>query len=450
VFRLMSSVAFLLASQVLLLVGHGLQITLIPLRAAHDGFSPAEIGLVGTAYFLGFAFGCIGTPPIARRSGHIRTFAILASVGSALILVFPLTATPELWYGLRFASGWWIAGLYALIESWLNERATNENRGTLMGLYTVVNLSMIVAGQMLVNVADIGSGIGFTLASVLFSAAVVPVALSLDAPAPIRSVRISLPTLWRASHVACLGSLLGGVSTGAFWSLAPVYATAAGLSGLALTGFVSAAVAGGAVFQLPLGRLSDRYDRRVVVIGSAATGAVFASALGFLDVAAPTALLMLSFGFGGFVMPLYALSVAHANDQARPQDFVVVSSGVLLLYGVGAAVGAPVAGALMAGPLGPRALFVLPCVALLALVLGVVERRRVRETPVVEPSEQPFVIVSDLNPLGPDLDPRAPTPEPDETRPLADADGLGVGPDAGGADGTAQAAPTPSPPAGGG
>lgn len=404
--KVFSSVALLLFSQVLLLTGHGMQLTLLPLRAGLEGFTLPQIGITGTAYFAGFTAGCIATPLIARRAGHIRTFAVLASLGSVFVLLFPLLPDFWVWLALRFGAGWCIAGLYTLMESWMNERASNANRGTVMAVYTMINMTMIMVGQLLINVADVSGPVLFAMASMLFSAALVPVALSTDAPAPIRSVRISLPRLWRTSHVACTGGVLAGMATGAFWGMAPVYAAGAGLDTFQITLFIAAAVAGGAVSQLPLGRLSDHFDRRLVVLGAAAAAALAAVALALLPRLPAAPLIGLSFLFGAFVMPLYALSVAHANDRAGAEDFVIIGSGVLMLFGLGSAIGAPLAGVFM-GWLGSGGAFYFAALALAGLIVGVAWRRRARVVPVHVEAEQRFVAVSDFAPLPLDLDPRA-------------------------------------------
>lgn len=414
--KLLSSVSLLLFSQILLLTGHGMQLTLLPLRAQLEGFTLTQIGLTGTAYFVGFTAGCIFTPMVARRAGHIRTFAVLASLASAFILVFPLWPEFWPWLVLRCGAGWCIAGLYTLMESWLNERASNTNRGTVMAVYTLINMTMIMVGQLLINLADISGAVLFAVASILFSAALVPVALSTDAPAPIRSVRIRLGALWNISHVACIGSVLAGMATGAFWGLGPVYASASGLDTFQITLFIAAAVAGGAVSQLPLGRLSDHFDRRLIVMGAAAAAGAVALLLAALPSLPSTPLIALSFLFGAFVMPLYALSVAHANDRAGPQDFIVIGSGVLMLFGMGSALGAPLAGLVME-PLGNRGLFAFVAAVLALLVIGVLRRRRSRAAPAQQEAEQPFVAVSDFAPLPLDLDPRGQPEAQDQAPP---------------------------------
>lgn len=409
--KLLASVTLLLFSQVLLLTGHGMQLTLLPLRAALEGFTLTQIGLTGTAYFAGFTLGCLATPMTARRVGHIRTFAVLASVGSALILVFPLWTSFWPWMALRFGAGWCIAGLYTLMESWLNERASNTNRGMVMAVYTLINMTMIMVGQLLINVAEVSGIVLFALASILFSMALVPVALATDAPAPITSTRVRLGMLWRTSHVACIGSFFSGAATGAYWGMGPVFASGAGLDTFHVTLFTAATVAGGAASQLPLGRLSDHFDRRIVALGAALLAGTVAVLLAVMPGLPAAGLITLSFLFGAFVMPLYALSVAHANDRAAADEFVLVGSGMLMLFGLGSALGAPAGGLAMGTQLGRSGLFAFVALVLAALIVGIAKRRRSRSVPIQVQAEQPFIAVSDFAPLPLDLDPRAHEPE---------------------------------------
>lgn len=410
--KLMASVTLLVVSQMLLLTAHGMQLALLPLRGQIEGFTLTQIGLTGTAHFVGFTLGCLATPMVARRAGHIRTFAVLASLSSALVLVFPLWPSFGGWLLLRFGAGWCMAGLYALMESWLNERASNTNRGMVMAFYTLINMSMIMVGQLLINVAAVEGVVLFALASILFSLALVPVAMSTDAPAPIRSARVRLGVLWQTSHIAVTGSFLAGMATGAFWGLGPVYASGAGFSTFQVTLFTSAAVAGGALAQLPLGRLSDHFDRRVVLLGATLAAALAAAPLAVLAEPSIGLTIVLIFAFGAFVMPLYALSVAHANDRAQAEDFTVIGAGVLMVFGAGSAIGAPLAGLAMDTALGSGGLFAFIIGALALLVAGIAWRRRVRAAPVHVAQEQPFVAVTDFTPLTLDLDPRAdPAPE---------------------------------------
>ena len=417
--RVLLPIVALLISQALLLTGHGLQLTLLPLRAAIEGFTDAQIGLTGSAYFLGFVAGCLLTPLLVRRAGHIRSFAVLTSAFSALILVFDLLPNFWFWMLLRFVTGGCISGLYMIIESWLNERATRETRGTLLSIYTVINLVMIVAGQQLVNLASPDATTLFALAAILLSIAIIPVSMtSALAPAPLQNVTIRPLEVWRLSRVGVGGALASGLATGAFWSLGPVYAREVGLDTAALTLLMSAAVLGGAAFQYPLGRLSDHIDRRLVVLGAAVVGTGASLALGLMTDLSGWPLIALAFLWGGTSMTLYAICLAHANDRAKPEDFVMVGTSILLTFGLASAIGAPL-GALAMNLFGPGGLFLFAALVLALLVAGVLRRRKTHYLPVLDETV-PFRSVAPItSPAVLEMDPRMeveaiPEPEPRE------------------------------------
>jgi len=205
-------IAALLLSDALLLVGHGLLLTMLPIAAASAGFSDTQVALTGSAYFLGFVSGCLLTPYAVRRVGHIRSFAVLATAYSALVLVFPMLSAFVGWLLLRFLVGAAISGLYMIIESWLNERATGENRGTLLSIYTVINLVMMTVGQQLLNLSLPEPFYVFGLAAILLSLAIIPVSLTLTlAPVPLQNVKISLRRVWQLSHVGIIGAVVSGL-----------------------------------------------------------------------------------------------------------------------------------------------------------------------------------------------------------------------------------------------
>ena len=240
--KLLVPVAALLLSDALLRIGHGLQFTLLPLRASLEGFTDTEVALTGSAYFAGFVAGCLLAPRTVRRVGHIRSFAVLSSAFSALLLVFPMLPGFLAWLLLRALTGLCISGLYMIIERWLNERATRESRGTILSAYTVINLTAIIAGQQLVNLAAPSSAILFALGAILLSLAVIPVSLTTAlAPAPIARVRIDLKEVWTVSHVGLGGAAALGFVTGAFWSLAPAKGRDVGLDVRGVTLLMSAA-----------------------------------------------------------------------------------------------------------------------------------------------------------------------------------------------------------------
>lgn len=413
--RLLLPIAALLISQALLLAGHGLQLTLLPLRGSLEGFTDTQIGLTGSAYFLGFVAGCLVTPWVVRRAGHIRSFAVLASSFSALVLMFDLLPLFAGWILLRFVTGACISGLYMIIESWLNERATRETRGTVLSVYTIINLTMIMVGQQLVNLADPQATTLFAIAAILLSLAIIPVSLTTAlAPAPLQQVKLKPLQVWRLSRVGMGGSIAAGLATGAFWSLGPLYAREVGMDTQQLTLFMSAAVLGGAVLQFPLGRLSDHYDRRLVILGGALGGAVVSAALGLIADITGWLRITLAFLWGGSTMTLYAICLAHANDRAQPQDFVMVGTSILLSFGVASAIGAPLASLTMV-LFGAPGLFLFAALVMALLSLGVLRRRRTHYLPVVDETV-PFRPVAEVaTPAALEMDPRldaAAIPEP--------------------------------------
>mgnify|MGYP005840966703 CR=1 FL=1 len=433
--RLLLPIAALLLSQALLLVGHGLQLTLLPLRASIEGFTDVEIGFTGSAYFVGFVLGCLLTPHAVRRAGHIRSFAVLASGFSALVLLFGLLPEFWIWIVLRALTGACISGLYMIIESWLNERATRETRGTVLSVYTIINLTMIVAGQQLINTATPSSDTLFTLAAIFISVAIIPVSLTRAlAPPPLHTASIDLRSVWRLSRVGVGTSVAAGLAAGAFWSMAPVYARGVGLDTAQMTLLMSAGVLGGASFQYPLGRLSDRYDRRLILLGTALGSALVSALLANLGDRGGWILSVLAFLWGGMTMTMYAICLAHANDRAQPDQFVMVGTSILMIHGAASAFGGPLASVAMV-LFGPGGLFMFVALVLLCLAAGIMRRRRTHVMPVIDATE-PFRAVGDFTPAALEMDPRIdapaapepgsdpdPDPNPDaDTAAEADAD----------------------------
>lgn len=339
--RALAPVATLLIGVSILLTGQGLQGTLLPVRASLEGFSTLLIGLIGGAYFLGFTIGCLKGGELVKRVGHVRVFAAMTALASAAPLLHGLLLNPWAWSLLRMTAGFCFAVLYVVIESWLNERSTNENRGTVFSTYVMITLTVLAVGQMLVLIHDPLDMYLFAIASVLVSLAAIPVVLSASpSPEQPQSVELNLPRLFRISPTGTLGCLATGFANGAFWSLAPVF-TAALSDDISLAAwFMSSTVIGGALAQWPLGILSDRVGRRRVLIGAAMVGAAIGALMVVtVDELAFVGINLLGAAWGAVAFPLYALSVAHANDHADPGEYVMVSSGLLLMYGVGAILG---------------------------------------------------------------------------------------------------------------
>lgn len=364
----LSPIAALLIAVAILVMGNGLQQTLLPVRASLEEFAPLQIGLMGSAYYLGFVFGCVRGGWLIQRVGHIRTFAALTAIASTVALLHVLSVEPYIWTLMRALTGFCFAGLYLVIESWLNDKADNANRGFVMGIYTMVNLSVIVAGQMMLTLADPQEFALFALASILVSLASVPVALTMSPqPAPLARARLRPLRLYRISPVGVVGVFLVGVTNGAFWALGPAYAEGLGADIDEIAIFMSIAVAGGALAQWPAGRLSDRFDRRYVIIGGCGFAMLAAVGLVLLGDAGGWSGAALAFLFGAAALPLYALCAAHAFDFVDRADFVEAASGLLLANGLGSVIGPLVAAAAMDAT-DPTGLFA--CTAVFHLGLG--------------------------------------------------------------------------------
>ena len=373
--RDLAPVAALLISVSILLTGQGLQGALLPMRATIENFSPIQVGAMGAAYFLGFTIGCLRAGELVRRVGHVRVFLSMTALASAAPLVHGLFVLAWPWGFLRLITGFCFAVIYVVIESWLNESSSNENRGLVFSAYTIINLTVLAIGQMMTLLYSPSGMQLFAIASVLVSLAAIPVALSASpSPEVPQSARVDLRKLLRVSPTGALGCLATGLANGAFWSLVPVftYAVTGDISDAA--GFMTAAVIGGALAQWPLGATSDRIGRRPVLIAIAVLGtAAGLSLVYFAGQVSVTGLFLLGAGWGAVAFPLYAIAVAYSNDLADPREYVTVSSGLLLVYGIGAIIG-PFAASSAISALGPNMLFVFTAAIHALLLLFAVGR----------------------------------------------------------------------------
>lgn len=375
-------VAALLLSVAMLLMGNGLQSTLLPLRAQIEAFGAVEIGVLGSAYFVGFTLGCWRGAVVIRRAGHVRAFAAIVAVASTSALVHALLRDPYIWWFVRMLSGACIAMLFMIIESWLNEKATNESRGMVFSIYTAINLAMVSAGQVLIALGNPGGFPLFLLASILISWAAVPLALSRsESPAPIEKVGVRIGFLFRLSPVGFLGCFAVGAANGAFWAMAPVFAQGAGQNPTLAAIFIAVSVIAGALAQYPLGKLSDRMDRRRMILAVAALAAVSGLLLAIFGGRSETLLMATGFAFGMFAFPLYSLCVAHANDFVENKSFVEAASGLLLTWAAGAVIG-PIAASAVISVIGQPGLFWFTATVHTALVILVAARIRRREVPL--------------------------------------------------------------------
>jgi MFS family permease len=416
VFALLLSTAFLLA-------GNGMHSLLLPLRGSAEGFSTNDLGLLGTGWAVGFILGCLTAPAVVARAGHIRAFACSAASAAIIILLNGMLVDPLAWIVLRAGSGFFLAGAFMIIESWLNERTTNESRGAVFAVYLSITYFALTAGQFGVAAGDPRADTLFMVGAILFSLAVLPTALSTAAsPQPLTRVKLDLRKLFRNSPVAFVTVTLVGMVNGAFGTLAAVYGTQIGLSTTTIALMIGITIVSGAITQYPVGRISDRTDRRYVIVGAAIGAALAGLTILFVGPTTPGLVIALVALYGGMTYPIYGLAVAHANDYAEASDFVAVSGGLLLLYGFGTMVG-PLAASTAMTAIGPAALFLVTATGH-TLMAGYAYYRTHRRAPIPESVREAHITVpltkGVTTPQTATLDPRA------EDRTIMDREPLAV------------------------
>jgi MFS family permease len=367
VFALLMGTAFLQAAS-------GLQSLVMPMRGQLEGFSTTQLGLFGTAWAAGFVFGCMFSPRLVGRVGHIRAFGVSAAVGAAVALMSGIIVDPLTWMALRFLTGFTMAGAFMIIESWLNEKASNENRGTIFGLYTMVSLAAVTIGQLGAAWGDVATPTLFIIVGILYCFALLPTAISTaETPRPIESVSLDIGAIWRNSPIAAAACFLVGVANGAFGTLGAVYGARIELSNANIAYMMSVPVIAGALMQLPFGRLSDRMDRRYVLAGIAAIGVLLGVLLAVFQPTAPAVVITIVGIYGAAAYSIYSIAVAHANDHASSTNFIRVSGGLLILYGFGTIVG-PIFGAGAMGAVGPEGLFLVTASAHMLIIVYAIQR----------------------------------------------------------------------------
>ncbi|WP_394893645.1 MFS transporter [Mesorhizobium sp. AaZ16] len=403
ILSLLRGTAFLLAASGL----HGL---LLPLRGQEEGFSTAVLGLLGTAWAGGFVAGCFFAPRLVRRAGHVRAFGAFAASGAIVALLTGLLINEPAWIVLRAFTGFTMAGAFMVIESWLNEKSTNENRGTVFGLYMMVTYASIMAGQMIVAAGDVKSASLFMVAGIFFCLSLIPTAVSTAAtPKPLQDVSLDLKGLYANSPVASVACVLIGIANGAWGTLGAVYGARIGISTPEIALMMSLVVVAGAAMQLPVGRVSDKTDRRFVLAAASLGSAVFALLVFVATPRSGVFVIAMTACYGALAYTLYSLAVAHANDHASPEDFVKVSGGLLLLYGFGTMIG-PVIGAVLMGSMRPESLFLATALAHFTLA-GYTVLRIGRRAPVPVEDREAFKTLPSERGVTPEavrLDPRTP------------------------------------------
>ncbi len=349
-------VPLLIGAAALMFAG-GLNGLILPVRGAEEGFSAFSLGLLGTGWAVGFIAGCLIVPGMVRRVGHIRAFGAMTALAGVSILLSLLLLTPLAWVPLRALSGFCFAGALQIMESWLNERSGPRTRGRVFGVYAMANLLATTAGQMVLPLGDPSAETFFVLAAIFYALALIPTALyATQQPKPLTEVRLDIPALWRNSPVAIVGVVLVGFSNSAFGTLAAVYGNQIGMSVTSIALFLSASLVAGALSQVPVGYLSDRVDRRYVLIGVTTLAVATSSWFIATEPREPLTILIGAGCLGAFIHTMYPLLVSHANDHAPDGQFMRTAGGLLLMFGVGSIAGPLVAGGAM-GLAGPEGLF---------------------------------------------------------------------------------------------
>ena len=388
-FKTLGTVVSLLLSYGLLLLANGLFSTLLGVRTQVEGFSATLVGFIVAAYFMGLLFGGLFAGRVVTRVGHIRSFAAFASLMSVSALLFPIFVTPVAWMILRMLGGFCMAGMIMVNESWLNEAASNKTRGQILSFYMITNYFAAGCGQFLLTAGDPSQFQLFSLASIIFSLALLPVLLTrAKAPVPVHAQRMHVWTLYRIAPLGVFGVFCCGLVNSSIHGLSPVYATNMGFSEAQLSTFMAAIIMSGLFLQWPIGHLSDRIGRGPllvyipVLVALAAISMVYALEYAMILIGAMV--------FGAFVFTLYSLAAATANDMVNAEQRVQVAGALLITYGAGAVTGPILAGQFM-NLLGPQGLFFyFALICLLLSAFAITTRRRRAGSP---DKRKPFVAV---------------------------------------------------------
>ena len=372
----------LLTGVMLLMVGNGIQGTLLGIRGNVEGFTTYQLSYVMAAYFLGFLFGSWAAPRMIRRVGHVRVFAALGSFVSAILVIYPVYPDWVVWTVLRVFAGFCFSGIYITAESWINNTATNETRGQALSAYMIVQMLGIIASQVLLNLPDPSGFALFILPSVLVSLAFMPVLLA-PTPAPEfgQTRRLSFRRLFALSPLGCAGMLLTGGIFSAMFGMASVWGAQVGLTLGQISVFVGALYVGGLVLQYPIGWASDRFDRRKLIMGLSVAAALVMIVAAFVPL--PFAgLIVVAVLLGGITNPVYALLIAHTNDFMSREHMAGASAGLIFLNGFGAIFG-PTSTGWMMEEIGPSGFFLFIGVLYILLAAYAVYRMARRSAPSV-------------------------------------------------------------------
>ncbi len=374
------SIFSLLLSFGMLLLGNGMIGTLLGIRSKLEGFSTEITGIIMAGFSVGLLLGALYAVRVVAAVGHIRAFAAFASIMSVAVLAHVLFIDPITWFVLRVVAGFCMAGMVMVVESWVNERATNKTRGQILSLYMITNYLGAGVGQFMLLMGDPAQFQLFIIASMVYSFALVPILLT-QATAPKHSSprRVKFGALLAISPVGVFGTICAGMGNSSLNNMGAVFAKEIGLPISEVSVFMASAILGGMVLQFPIGRLSDKFDRRTVLIvaslatGLAAIGVIWATSQ------AASVLFVAAAVYGALCFTIHPLSASQVNDRAAPDQLVQVSAGLLIAYGIGASIG-PIVAAQSMVMFGPKGFFLfavgINCALILFTTIRIIQRRR--------------------------------------------------------------------------
>jgi len=401
------SLTALFCSIAALNLGSGLQGTLLSLRAGMEGFPIEETGLIMSSYYVGFILSSIYAPRLIQNIGHIRSFAAFASIASAIGVCHAVFLSPAPWLLFRGVTGFCMAGLAMIGESWLSTASEKTNRGRLFSIYMILCLSAATLSQPLLNIAPVRGYDLFILVSVIMSLSLVPIAITKSSAPTISQYKyMKLKILYANSPLGVCGALISGFVNGSLWGMGAVFALKAGLDTKEVSLFMMLMIAGGLLFQWPVGKLSDRFDRRKVIIAVCLAAAI--TALGIILALPHSKWLLLAFAaaFGGPAFSLYALASSHTYDFIKPNQFVAASGSLLLVFGIGAVLG-PLNVAIAMNFFGPTGMFAVIGIMEILLCLFALYRMSVRQPPDIQTRKDFVPMVPKVSSTGAIIDPRA-------------------------------------------
>ena len=389
--RLIISFAALFLSVIFLQLSSGSIGPLDALSGLQEGFSTTQVGLLGSAHFVGFFFGCYFAPQIMGTVGHSRAFAAFAAAGAIGALAHPMWVDPWAWSSFRIMTGLSIAGCYTVVEAWLQAKVTNETRGRALGTYRLVDLGASLVAQLMIGFLEPVAFVSYNLLAILCCASLLPLTLTRAvSPETPEAPRLRPLNAIRLSPLGVAGVTVTGVTTPAFRMVGPIYGQEVGLAPEQIGLFLAAAVLGGALAQYPAGWLSDRYDRRHVLIGISVAATLVCLGIGAIGAVSQTLIFVGSFLFGLTTFPIFSVSAAHANDFAGPEEAVELSASLLFFYGLGA-IASPLLGSRLIESYGPTALFLMIAVAHVALIAFGLIRMRARRAPRTGRAEYRYI-----------------------------------------------------------